>query len=314
MRSAGSSSTSTTRSSRTASSRAPPTTRSGTLNDARPAPRRRDRAPERVGRGLARQWPIDGAVTENGAVHVVARRRSGVALLRARAPRRSARTRRVRLARHRRRRPRRRPRGAAHRRHRRAPRGRHLGHRRARQAPRGPRRRIADVIASAGARSSRSSVHIHATFDTDDKATGPWRSSRASSATTRAARSSATPSSATAGTTLPASARSRDVRRRERERVTRRILVTPRFVASAGWGRASRRSRRGCSSCETTARLTQGDAARGSTGPKLVQSDAARGSSKPSLSHTEPADGRDDSGVVLLRGRRVDHAGRADGG
>lgn len=122
------------------------------------------------GEVLVRQWPIDGAVTENGAVHVL-RDRSGV-LVREACPPEERAERRARLG--------------------------DLVARVAEVVPEakltddvtmrrsdvtwdiGEKERlppdrvqsIADQILRAGARTSRSSVHIHATFDVDDKASG----------------------------------------------------------------------------------------------------------------------------------------------
>jgi HAD superfamily hydrolase (TIGR01484 family) len=126
--------------------------------------------PSGWGEVLVRQWPIDGAVTENGAVHVV-REETAVVLhescsLEERAERRARLddiVKRVReavpeagladdvLAR-------------------RADVTWDIGERV--QMPKDRVDRIADVIVSAGARTTRSSVHIHATLDPEDKASG----------------------------------------------------------------------------------------------------------------------------------------------
>jgi HAD superfamily hydrolase (TIGR01484 family) len=126
--------------------------------------------PSGWGEVIARQWPIDGAVTENGAV-VVARRSQGLERFeRCDEPERRARRARlarviddVRAA---------------------VPEARLTDDLDARRADvtwdigervKLPEDRVAavlGVIAAAGARSFASSVHVHATFDTDDKASG----------------------------------------------------------------------------------------------------------------------------------------------
>jgi HAD superfamily hydrolase (TIGR01484 family) len=122
---------------------------------------------------LVRQWPIDGCVAENGAVHLV-REGRGIARVEACSPEeRAART--ARLARL-------------------VERVRHVvpeatltDDARARVSdvtwdvgelvtlPDDRVRLIAREIAEAGARSTQSSVHLHATYDLDDKATGSVR-------------------------------------------------------------------------------------------------------------------------------------------
>jgi HAD superfamily hydrolase (TIGR01484 family) len=126
--------------------------------------------PSGWGEVLVRQWPIDGAVTENGAVHV-ARDGSGVALREdcspaERAKRRARLDEIIRCARDA------------------VPEARladDVGARRSDvtwdigervHLPKDRVDRIAEVITRAGARTTRSSVHIHATFDVDDKASG----------------------------------------------------------------------------------------------------------------------------------------------
>ena len=126
--------------------------------------------PSGWGEVLVRQWPIDGAVTENGAV-VIAREGAGVARFE-RCDESERRARRVRLARIiddvR----------AA------VPEVRLTDDVEARRAdvtwdigervklPEDRVAAIARVIHAAGARSFASSVHVHATYDTDDKASG----------------------------------------------------------------------------------------------------------------------------------------------
>jgi HAD superfamily hydrolase (TIGR01484 family) len=126
--------------------------------------------PSGWGEVLVRQWPVDGAVTENGAVHVV-REGRGVAIRERCSPEERT-SRRARLA-------------AL------ASRVRDLVPKAALADDVGARRsdltwdigerarlpddrvaRVAAEIARAGARSTRSSVHLHATFDEDDKASG----------------------------------------------------------------------------------------------------------------------------------------------
>ena len=129
--------------------------------------------PSGWGEVLARQWPIEGCVTENGAVHLV-REGSGVA-------RRDActdserRSRRVRLAR------------LVERVREHVPEARLTDDVDARRSDVtwdiGERLKLPDeridavtrLIHEAGARSMQSSVHLHATYDTDDKASGAVR-------------------------------------------------------------------------------------------------------------------------------------------
>ncbi len=126
--------------------------------------------PSGWGEVIARQWPIAGAVTENGAVHVL-REGNGVARVEAcdEAERRS---RRIRLAQ------------LVAQVQEVVPEARLSDDVDARRSDvtwdigervRLPEERvslIARAIAAAGARSTQSSVHLHATFDTDDKASG----------------------------------------------------------------------------------------------------------------------------------------------
>jgi hypothetical protein len=126
--------------------------------------------PSAWGELLVRQWPIDGAVTENGAVHVV--REGRVVAVRERCTKEERRARRARLQ--------------------------ELVERVAEVVPEATltddvvgRRsdvtwdigehvclssesveRIEATLLHAGARTARSSVHVHATFDVDDKASG----------------------------------------------------------------------------------------------------------------------------------------------
>jgi HAD superfamily hydrolase (TIGR01484 family) len=126
--------------------------------------------PSGWGEVLARQWPIEGCVTENGAI-VVVREGPGVTRIDPcdEAERRS---RRVRLAR------------LVERARAIVPEARLTDDVDARRSDvtwdvgervRMPEDRIRLIVAAiedAGARWSRSSVHLHATFDTDDKASG----------------------------------------------------------------------------------------------------------------------------------------------
>jgi hydroxymethylpyrimidine pyrophosphatase-like HAD family hydrolase len=126
--------------------------------------------PSGWGEIIVRQWPIDGAVTENGAVHVV-KSGAGVELFEAcdEAERRSRRMRLARLVEH--------VRDVV-------PEARLSDDVAARRSDItwdiGERMRlpadrvdtIAREIVAAGARTTRSSVHLHATFDADDKASG----------------------------------------------------------------------------------------------------------------------------------------------
>jgi HAD superfamily hydrolase (TIGR01484 family) len=129
--------------------------------------------PSGWGEVVARQWPIDGAVTENGAVHVV-RDGKGVKLIfdgsdveiaarRAKLDRLVARA------------------------------SREMGHveladdNRGRRAdvawdigervtlPESEIAQLARIVVEEGARTTRSSVHLHATFERDDKASGVVR-------------------------------------------------------------------------------------------------------------------------------------------
>ena len=126
--------------------------------------------PSGWGEVIARQWPIDGAVTENGAVHIV-REGRGVARREAcdAAERRS---RRVRLA------------HLVESVRALVPEARLADDVDARRSDitwdigervRLPAERVRAItreIAAFGARSTQSSVHVHATFDADDKASG----------------------------------------------------------------------------------------------------------------------------------------------
>jgi HAD superfamily hydrolase (TIGR01484 family) len=133
--------------------------------------------PSGWGEVIARQWPIDGCVTENGAV-LVWREGKGVVVREEcddaeRAFRRDKLARIVEEVR------------AA------VPEARLADDVAARRADvtwdigeraRAPKDRvdaIAEIIAREGARSTRSSVHLHATFDGDDKASGAVRFLRA---------------------------------------------------------------------------------------------------------------------------------------
>ncbi len=126
--------------------------------------------PSGWGEVIVRQWPIDGAVTENGAVHVV-REGAGVAI-RERCSGAERQSRRVRLAR------------VVDRASEVVPEARladDVGARRSDitwdigERVTLPRERVdllAREIVAAGGRTTRSSVHLHATFDEDDKASG----------------------------------------------------------------------------------------------------------------------------------------------
>jgi HAD superfamily hydrolase (TIGR01484 family) len=126
--------------------------------------------PSGWGEVLVRQWPIDGVVSENGAVHVV--REGGGILLRERCSESERRSRKSRLAHL-----------VDHVRER-VPEARlsdDVGARRSDitwdigERDKLPLDRvdlIASMIVGAGARTTRSSVHLHATFDEDDKASG----------------------------------------------------------------------------------------------------------------------------------------------
>jgi HAD superfamily hydrolase (TIGR01484 family) len=125
------------------------------------------------GHVVARQWPIEGAVTENGAVHVVGDG-AGVAV-RDTCDEAERRARRMRLA------------GVVEAARAAVPEARLTDDQGARvsdvtwdigERVRLPEDRVlavARVITDAGARWVRSSVHLHASFDTDDKATGAAR-------------------------------------------------------------------------------------------------------------------------------------------
>jgi HAD superfamily hydrolase (TIGR01484 family) len=129
--------------------------------------------PSGWGEVIARQWPIDGAVTENGAVHVV-REGRGIAI-KDTCNERERRSRRMRLA------------LLVERVRVVVPEARLADDVDARRSDItwdiGERMRLPDdrialisaAIADAGARSTRSSVHLHATFDEDDKASGTVR-------------------------------------------------------------------------------------------------------------------------------------------
>ena len=126
--------------------------------------------PSGWGEVLVRQWPIDGAVTENGAVHIV---RAGRGIARREAcsegERRSRRIRLAQLIET--------VRGVV-------PEARLADDVDARRSDVTwdigervslPADRVAAItreVTAAGARSTQSSVHVHATFDVDDKASG----------------------------------------------------------------------------------------------------------------------------------------------
>jgi HAD superfamily hydrolase (TIGR01484 family) len=126
--------------------------------------------PSGWGELIVRQWPIDGAVTENGAVDVV-REGNGV-LVREACSKEERKERRARLD------------DIVERARAAVPEAvlaDDVGARRSDvtwdigervKLPKDRVDRIADVIVRAGARTTRSSVHIHATFDADDKASG----------------------------------------------------------------------------------------------------------------------------------------------
>lgn len=129
--------------------------------------------PSGWGEVLARQWPVVGCVTENGAVHVV-REAAGVSRRDA-CDEKERRARRIRLAR------------VIERVREAVPEARLTDDVDARRSDvtwdigeraRLPGDRIALVVRAIeeeGARWSMSSVHLHATFDTDDKASGALR-------------------------------------------------------------------------------------------------------------------------------------------
>lgn len=126
--------------------------------------------PSGWGEVIARQWPVDGVVTENGAVHVS--REGGSVALRERCTAAERQGRRIRLAQ-----LVERVRGVV-------PEARlsdDVGARRSDVTWDIGERvklaldrvdRIAAEIVLAGARTTRSSVHLHASFDEDDKASG----------------------------------------------------------------------------------------------------------------------------------------------
>jgi hypothetical protein len=129
--------------------------------------------PSGWGELLVRQWPIDGAVTENGAVHVVRRGRAVVRIDACSEPERRARRDRLAVLVNRVREV--------------VPEAQLSDDASGRLSdvtwdvgelvtlPDDRVRLIAHEIALAGARSTQSSVHLHATFDFDDKATGAIR-------------------------------------------------------------------------------------------------------------------------------------------
>jgi HAD superfamily hydrolase (TIGR01484 family) len=129
--------------------------------------------PSGWGEVVARQWPIDGAVTENGAVHVF-REGKGVARTES-CDETERRSRRIRLAQL--------VASVAEV----VPEARLSDDVDARRSdvtwdigervrlPEDRVRLVAARIQEAGARSTQSSVHLHATFDTDDKASGSVR-------------------------------------------------------------------------------------------------------------------------------------------
>jgi hydroxymethylpyrimidine pyrophosphatase-like HAD family hydrolase len=129
--------------------------------------------PSGWGEILVRQWPIDGCVAENGAIHCLRRGRGVVRIdacseaeRRARRDRLAVLVNRVREV---------------------VPEARLTDDAAARVSdvtwdvgelvtlPDDRVRLVAQEIASAGARSTQSSVHLHATYDFDDKATGAVR-------------------------------------------------------------------------------------------------------------------------------------------
>jgi hydroxymethylpyrimidine pyrophosphatase-like HAD family hydrolase len=122
---------------------------------------------------LARQWPVEGCVTENGAVHVL---REGTGVSRRDAcDEATRRSRRVRLAQ------------LVERVRELVPEARLTDDVDARRSdvtwdigermklPAERVRAVVQAIEAAGARWSQSSVHLHATFDADDKASGALR-------------------------------------------------------------------------------------------------------------------------------------------
>jgi hypothetical protein len=129
--------------------------------------------PSGWGEVLARQWPIEGCVTENGAVHLV-REGRGVARRDA-CDEAERRARRIRLAR------------LVERAREIVPEARLTDDVDARRSdvtwdigertklPEERTRDLVRAIEDAGARWTQSSVHLHATFDADDKASGALR-------------------------------------------------------------------------------------------------------------------------------------------
>jgi HAD superfamily hydrolase (TIGR01484 family) len=126
--------------------------------------------PSGWGEVIVRQWPIDGAVTENGAVHILL---DGAAVVsRERCDETGRRARRVRLAQ------------VVERAREAVPEARLADDVSARRSDvtwdigervRLPEDRVQALMAAivlCGARTTRSSVHVHATFDEDDKASG----------------------------------------------------------------------------------------------------------------------------------------------
>ena len=113
--------------------------------------------PSGWGEVILRQWPIDGAVTENGAVHVV-RENKGVRVLVDGTASEVA-VRRARLA--------------ADNHARRSDVTWDIGENE--QLAREVVAELAGHVLAAGARTTRSSVHLHATFERDDKASGAMR-------------------------------------------------------------------------------------------------------------------------------------------
>ncbi len=129
--------------------------------------------PSGWGAVIARQWPVDGCVTENGAVHIV-REGPGVELVDT-CTREERAARRARLAR------------LVEDARRSVPEAQLTDDVEARRSDvtwdigeraRLPEARIAALVAlieQEGARTTRSSVHLHATLDADDKASGALR-------------------------------------------------------------------------------------------------------------------------------------------
>lgn len=129
--------------------------------------------PSGWGEVIARQWPIDGAVTENGAAHVVREGKGVKVVLDGDASARDAMATRLAAL------------GDDVRRAfpeialaddvhaRRTDLAWDIGERVA--VPREEVQRLAAFVVARGARTTRSSVHLHATFDRDDKASGVVR-------------------------------------------------------------------------------------------------------------------------------------------